>query len=410
MIRNKNVLGISTRLEDEEILSDFANVVEITTGHYVGRLRLPSAPGTYELVARLIDYNGNIQELIISNLRIVDKFKVINSLNNVPIEGAQILLYYYNARLKAYKLLAPEIFPLANPVYSNSDGYADVTLPKGKYKAIVRSIGFKEKQVYFNIGDLPKDGYPVVALEDGSFSFVTLSVYYGTIVGDFLNHAKVFIRTASQSNRFFELNALITSFLLIILTLLAFSSRLRIPLRSMLEFIIHKGRIMKVKKELGDRIHGRIFEDKSKNAVYRADIFLINSQLNRVVDHSTTNINDNFSFDKLGDIQYELEIMKPGYEPVTYQESEIQAIKPEGYLLSIKKNLNGVTNTEKVKTILRSFIALLFESLLVSSLVFELSLGLALGWVKIMPFLIFSIANLLLWLFHLSSIRSAKSR
>ena len=81
MIRNKNVLGISTRLEDEEILPDFANVVEITT---TLRRKDETAVGTrtYELVARLIDYNGNIQELIISNLRIVDKFKVINSLNN----------------------------------------------------------------------------------------------------------------------------------------------------------------------------------------------------------------------------------------------------------------------------------------------------------------------------------------
>ena len=58
-----------------------------------------------------------------------------------------------------------------------------------------------------------------------------------------------------------------------------------------------------------------------------------------MVDQSTTNINGNFS-SMLGDIQYELEIMKPGYEPVTYQESEIQAIKPEGYLLA-SKNLNG---------------------------------------------------------------------
>lgn len=410
VIRNKNVLGISTQLADEENpSSDLVNAVEIVTGHYLGRLRLPSEVGTYGLIARSIDYKGNIQESTISDLRIIDKFKVINSLTNASVEGAQILFYYYNGRLGTYELLPPETLSIINPSYSDNNGDVDIALPQGKYKAVVRSIGFKEKEVFFSIGELPKHRYPLVTLEAGQFGVVTFAIYYGTIIEDFLRHMKLSIRAISQSNRFFELNALITSFLLIFITLLAFSSRLRIPLRSLLEFIIHRGKIMSVKQDLGNKIHGRIFDHKSSDSVARADIFLINSEVNKVVDHTTTNANGCFAFDKLGTIKYELEIMKPGYEPIIYHESEIQAVEPDGYSLSIKKNLTGVAPAEKIKIIMRRFIALSFESLLLSSLVFELSLGYALGWIKILPFLIFSIVNLLIWMFNLSYRRSAKN-
>jgi len=50
-----------------------------------------------------------------------------------------------------------------------------------------------------------------------------------------------------------------------------------------------------------------------------------------------------------------------------------------------------------------------FELLLIASLVFEILFGYALSWQKVIPFLLISLANLILWLFYLRHIFANKA-
>jgi len=410
VIRNKQVLGLSTnRFNENSPSNDSTAVIELVPGTFTGRITSPTIPGNYEIFARIIDNAGNIIEQKIAELHVTEKFRVLDKQKNTPIEGAQVVLYYFNLRRNTYQLLPPAIFPIKNPTYTNKLGQMTEPLPQGKYLAKIRAIGYGQQDITFTIGQSANQVYPTVYLNEEPFSIITPVSYYWTTIIDVVNQSKVYILGLANSSRFFEFNAFFVIVILVLMTLLSLSSRLHIPLHSLVEYSIHRGKILTIQRKLGEKIKGRVFDENTSEVLSDADIYLIDATKNKILAHTKTNFQGDFIFIKIANQGYQIEVMKDGYEPMIFNESEMQAVELGGYLLSIKKNQFAPTFIAKIKLFLRKLLSLLFETLLIVSLVSEIALGYALGWEKVGIFLLFSFMNLSLWVIHMSHLRSEKN-
>ena len=117
VVRNKNVLGFST-IEKADASSNFTNLVEIQPGVYSGKLMSQNKPGLYEIYVKIADFNGNITEEKIAELKVTSKFQVFRKgSDNKPVENVRALIYIYNARSKTYELISPQVLPIQNPAY-----------------------------------------------------------------------------------------------------------------------------------------------------------------------------------------------------------------------------------------------------------------------------------------------------
>lgn len=406
-IRNNHVLGINTFENDTP--TDNVKLIEIQPGVYRGRLQTNQIPGTYGLYIRIYDTNGNISENSIASIKVVKPFTILDQATKKPIEHTQAVFARFDGKMGTFVKITPQMLDIQNPNYSDKNGAIEVVLPQGKYIAKVTVLGYEQKEVSFTIGSGDGEEYPVIYLHKEPFNLITVGSYYWGTLSDAAVDSKQYIQDLSNSVRFFELNALVATTILVFLTLLSFSSRIHIPLHSLKEYIMHYGRIITAQKQLGDHITGRIFDENTSESLHSADVYLIDADKRKIVGHATTDLNGDFKLLKSKTREYEIEVMKDGYEPMIFHESDIQAVELGGYLLSIKKQQFGTTVLEKIKIFSIKFFSLFFETLLILSLLFEISLGYALGWEKILPFLMFSIANIFLWVIHLSHLRSARN-
>lgn len=407
-VRSTTVLGIN----NEEVIEPTNNnttLFERQPGVFEGRLKSADIPGTYELYLKVSDNSGNIVENKLARVLVSKRLTVNNKEDGKPIEGAQILLSYQNLRTHTFDILPEQIIPIKNPSYTDSFGQINYPLPAGTYKAQIVAIGFHAQTITFTIGPNSGEEYPTVALVKQPFNLVTYGLYYQTILMDVANSFRTYIQKLATSLRFFELNAMVAIADLVFLTLLSFSSRLRIPLHSLVDYLLHQAKIATIHKKLGARIKGRIFDEQTGHTLGLADIFLIDAENNKVVGHTQTNLNGDFNLLKYQDRAYKLDVLKDGYEPITFHESEIEAGELGGYLLSIHKRDLGPTIGEKTALVTEKILSLLFETLLVGSIISETAFGFALGWQKAAPFLAVSLINVGMWILHLTHLRSEKN-
>ena len=186
------------------------------------------------------------------------------------------------------------------------------------------AIGYKQKDQEFELGPYDGQDYPQVNMEKAAFSPLTIVQYHWVTIQDVFYQTSIYIKDLSTSIRFFELNALIASFILAFLTLLSLSSRLHIPLRALPNYFAHLSKIHALQKQMAQRVKGRVFDEQSGQTLKGADIYLIDLDKDKIVTHTKTDTNGNFEFTKLTNGTYEIEVMKDGFEPVTFRESEIQ--------------------------------------------------------------------------------------
>ena len=410
LVRSTKVLGISTeRGNDAYVSSEIADVIEISPRNFIGRLKSPATPGIYEIIARIYDVRGNIVEEKIVGLHVTENLRVISSEDNLPVGGAQVLLYYYNIRSKKYEVLPQQVFTIKNPSYTTIDGEINTPLPHGRYMAQVTAIGFGQKKVEFVIGLNEKEVYPEVVLHKEPLNILSAIQYYWTIFLDVASEFRLFIQYLSASVRFFELNALLGTALLTLLTLLAFASRFHIPVHSIFDYLIHHRKVALAPKEMGERIIGKVFDEKTSQFLQNADVYLINSENGKIVSHSKTGSDGDFSFVKIKAKNYQIEVMKDGYQRFMFDESEMKSDKNGEYVLKIKKHKLAPTIIRKSTVFMEKLFDILFETLLVTSFIFEISIGYALGWEKVWLFLLISTINLFVWLLHLSHLKSEKN-
>lgn len=405
-IRNKNVLGISTSATPENTEKIMiVDAIEVAPGIYAGSLGAAMTPGNYEVIARIYDYSGNIVEQKLADLRVSKRMKVINSETKKPVEGARVLLNYFNQKKGAYEVLPAQIFQFKNPIFTNINGEIEVTLAQGKYLAEVSAIGYESKQTEFVIGLNPNEDYPEIIIREEKFNIFAAIRHYWSIMKDFVSETNKYIQNLSNSNRFFEFNALITLGILIILTIYSFLSKFNIPIGSFFAYISHH-----TKTAMGDAgsrkiVRYKLYDNVVKQEISGADVYLIDKNKNKVLSHIKTDSRGEFRLGLIRVREYLIEIMKDGYQPLIYnlEYDNLDTDHPSTIFYNDKISINKVVKSLKQE--LKNFAGFIFEILLAVSLIFEISLGISLGWSKALPFIVISVINIFIWIVILYSRR-----
>lgn len=392
---SKRVLGFNTFTNEVEAATDNVTLLEIKPGVYTATVRSHIEPGVYELIVDFIDENGNLSQENLGLLKITNPFTVSKKDNKEPVEGARIFLYIYNLSSKVYIPLSSSDLNIKNPSFTNNQGVADFVLPKGKYKAQITDIGYKEKTVSFAIEDSDTTDYPIVYLQRQNPNLLRIIAYYLRGFNEvFLVNTAVYADSLRFSIRFFDLVSAVILSSLVILTLFAFSHRHSIDLKSFVSYFFY---LLTHKQRNKKYINGVVF-DQHKNPVTLANVYLTDIENEQIVQNTKTNGKGEFFFKK-GEGKYQLMVMKKGYQPtpqLPYQEKEDVSFK-----ITMEKRDIKSTLSEAFFGIFSSLFGMSFETLGLLSLAFEILFIPSFGLAKTLPFLSISIFNIFLWTLHL---------
>lgn len=405
IIKNKNVLGVNT-FEQPEANSNFVQLAETQPGIYTGRLLSQPDPGNYELYVKVIDYNGNIALQKIADIRVVNKFKILEKGTKNPVEGARVLLYLYNPSAKIYEVISPQILPIDNPSLSNHDGTVNVVLPPGKYKAEVSAIVYNSSSSEFEI-NLNYGDYPTIYLEKQPFNILNTINYYTNTFSDTINASQDYVRARAESNRLFDLITVGALLVFVISTLFAFSAKTHIPVFYLPLFLIYKTNLL-LKKNKSYVFLGKVVEDTTKNPVSKAIVSLIDSGNNTIATLKTNKLGE-FYYPNVNLGDYKISVTKNGFKS-----SQLLAYKEENKIMPltilIKKDESVLEKQIDIFLIyVIDFVGLLFGFMLAIGMIIEIFFVFTFGFLRIAPFMAITVLNLLLFFLFLYRPRNLES-
>lgn len=404
IIENKNVLGANT-FTLETAASNFVNLVETQPGVYTGRLLSQQNPGIYELYAKIIDYNGNITLQKIAEIVVVPKFKVLEKGSNNPVENARILFYLYNPTTKIYEIIAPEMLPINNPSFSNPDGVVPIVLPRGKYKADISAISFDSKTVEFAVG--PNYGnYPTVYLQSKPFSLSNYIDFFGTTLSDYLSSSQKYLSEVSASSRLFAFLESLTLLGFVLLAFLSFSAKTHIPFLYTPYFFFHKLRQLILKEN--SLTIGKVYDDVTQAPVSKALVYIIDAKKNNLLMHLKTNRLGEFYCKKLEGIEkIKISVMKNGFITGPAKEYSKKDLDRMPITIAVEKDSSYQKSVLELAILsFESILGAFLEFFLVFTVILEIYFIPPLGILRVLPFLILSIFNVVLLILYFYKPRS----
>ncbi len=391
---SKRVLGFNTFTNEAEAATNNVSLLETKPGVYTATVRSHVEPGVYELIVSFIDENGNLSEENLGLLRVTNPFTVLKQ-NKEPIDGARVFLYLYNLSSKVYIPLSSGDLNLQNPNFTDHFGVVNFVLPKGKYKAEISDIDYKQKTVSFAIEDSDQTDYPIVYLEKENINILRIIRYYIRGFNEiFLVNTAAYVDSLRFSIRFFDLVAFAVLSSFVILTLFAFSHRHGIAIRSFVSYFFY---LLNHKQRNKKYITGAVF-DQHESPIPLANVYLTDADTEQIIQNTKTNSKGEFFFKK-GAGKYLLMVMKKGYQStpqLPYDEKEDVSFK-----INMEKKDIKSTFMDIFSHLFANLFGMTFETLGLLSLIFEIIFIPSFGIVKTLPFLIISIFNLLLWTLHL---------
>jgi len=388
ILRNKKILEASENLETIE-------TIEIESGAYEGTLTTRPALGNYEIIAQINDINGNIIEQKLSDLKIINKFTVLNKKNKNPIEGAKVVFYIYNQANRLYKKIPSLNLENGNPAFTNSKGKINIVLPQAKYKVEISDLRYQDQQVEFVIGPDENSDFPIIYMEPEKITIFRLIGYYLKGFNDvFLYNTVLYAGSLRESIRFFDLLAMLILLSLALVTLASFSRKHLIPISSIHSYFYY---LLNKKVRNEKYIHGVIYNEDDK-PISLVNVYLTDKNSEEIVSNTTTNSNGEFYFTR-GNSEYLIMVMKKGFKTtplVPYEEKDYLKFK-----ITLQKD-DAVTNfKEKFAHTLASAFGVFFEVFMMTTLIFEILFLTTFGLAKTLPFLVISVFNLILWILHL---------
>ncbi len=400
--KNTQVLGLSTEEKNlANLSSQKTRMVPLSPGRYTGILKSDTTPGEYSLSSNITDFSGNVATSKLITLRVVTPFAILEKGSSKPVERASVKLQIYNSNLKVYEPLTSQNLPFSNIVFSDINGRIFVALNHGKYRAQIKAPGYHTREIEFEIDPQTTLNYPIFYLEREPFNMISMIGYYKDIILDSLQTTYLDIKSLAASSWIFNLGGFLTLFLLALITYLSFFHKTHFRMRH-LWFELR--RIILRKDNDGpicETIRGFVSDKHTKKPIAPAEIIVIDSSSERVVYKTKTNKDGIFIVDGKdlkGDLDYKLLIIKEGFIPF---ESSLET--KSGF--NSCKLMSYEPLTEKVKydftEILEGLFNLSFEMLLVLSLILELIFSAVFGLYKVLPFLLITFINIVMWAVYL---------
>jgi hypothetical protein len=399
IVQNRNVLGENTfSIPITEASSNYVDLVETQPGIYTGRLKSLPNPGFYEIIVRIVDYNGNISEQRISDLTVTTHFMVYNKSNKQGVEIAKVLLYLYNPQTKIYDLISPQILPIPNPAYSLDDGTIEIVLPPARYKAEVSAIGYQPQTIEFTI--TPQSiYYPAVYLQPVPFSIVNSLQYIAKDFTDAISLNQQYLNELSSSNRLFILLESLTLLAFVLLTFFSFSMRTHVPFFYLPYFFIHKLRQFSLKNN--SLLIGKVVDTVTQSPISKVSVYLTDAKQNKLLAQLKTNKLGEFYYRNSNFEHLKIAVMKKGFLPTPAIDLSREHLWEKSLVLTIVRD-------ESYSQSIIEFAILIFENvsgaflefLLVFSVILELYFIPPLGILRVLPFLILSISNVTLLIFY----------
>lgn len=394
--RNNRVLGFSSIAEAAE-LNEQSVMLEVKPGVFAGRLRTQT-PGSYDLYARVEDFNGNISEQFIGKIKDIRPFTVLSKNDREPVEDAKVTLFIYNMQSKLFERISAGNLPINNPSYTSPNGTLSVVLPQGRYRAEIESFMYEKQTIDFTIGANPGEEYPEVLLVPAPFSIIGTFRYFTSTFFDVVTATDEFLRTLGASGRFLELNALAILACFVILSVMALAARLRVSVLTLPWYLGHLLHHHAERRDVQTVFKGKVIDNDTDRPVVDADIFLIDSASGQIILHTTSNSRGKFAFPMLPVFSYQMEIAKATYHSGHFNIHEIEGKEQTFSLIQHSPLLNLKL---RIMIFVESLLSMSFELLLLASFILSILLGMSFGFSKVLPFLILAIVNLLFWMAHL---------
>lgn len=306
------VLGIS--LSPQTVPhANFAQIVEIEKGVYIGRLLSTSSPGLTDVIVRVSDFDGNVVEYKIGTIKTINPMRIVSERGGRGLENARVELYLYNPTQKIYQAISPEVIPIPNPSFSNSEGLVDIVLPHGKYRAEISLVRYEDKTVDFTIAPHDSTGYPTVELKASPFAlFETIKYYFGILfdLGSFWNSITSVL---SGSVRVYDLLNILALFLLIATSVLLLSQ----TIWNFYEHIFYPffKRFRGRHSEFVQIIVSNITDHQK---IRHAHVYLIDLQKDKIVARARTNIFGYATFHIAQPKKFRITALHKGYEAQQY--------------------------------------------------------------------------------------------
>lgn len=400
--RDNRVLGLASEKTSYPTQSLF--VTEISPGQYIGRLNSSPTLGEYQLIIRISDYSGNISEQLAAIVKTVNLLRIVDESSKQSIENAKITLYYYNQRLKTYELLSSDITPVNNPSKTEPDGTAPIVLPEGKYRAEVEALGYATKSVEFEISPDSDTNYPLIELTPLPFSLTTYVKYSASTASDVFALIRDYLHTLRVSVRFFDFMAFMAVTLLVFLTLVATARRMSVPFSALPHFLLYQLVSLFKRSRHNFLIHGNVVMSNSDNVIPGALVYIALAS-GRVLTHTTTNALGEFMANVKDANNLKIIVSKKGFQSFSANIKPNKANEKQHFELKAIKRPRGVT-IETALWYVGFLIGTLFEAILIFTLFIEILFVLEFGILKVLPFILVSALNLLLWTFHVRHTRS----
>jgi hypothetical protein len=149
-------------------------------------------------------------------------------------------------------------------------------------------------------------------------------------------------------------------------------------------------------------LEGIVLNDKTKIPISKAQVYLVDNKTHQTIKQTSSNINGHFFFRLNKHEDYEILIVKKGYEITPFIEAAAETYTKAPIIVLLKESESRIglfKNT--LNKLIEMPIGFLFEYLLILSLASEIASVPYFGFVRTLPFLIISGFNLLLWVLHL---------
>lgn len=399
-INLKKVLGINTFNTFAQENESGVSVLEIQPGVYTAVISSDLAVGNYEIILSSLDENGNVTEEKLTEIKVTNPFTVLNQ-DKSPIEATRIFLYVYNENSKSYIPLSPAFLNIDNPSFTDPKGVVNFVLPKGKYKADISNLDYKDKTTYFTIQYDQNSSYPIVILERTSFDILkTIRYYFRSFNEVFLFNTTSYVDSLKASLRFFDLVSLLVIVSFTFISLFVLSRKAKVSVFSLFSYIIYMLRHYREGEIAKKYITGTVV-DENNSGIPLATVYLMDEATQKVISQTKTSVHGEFYFRQKNIGTPVITTLKEGYKPAD--------------LIPLKINEKIVFKLEKIKDnkkIVYSFkrfsielFDILFEWILIISLFFEFLFAVSFGTTKTFIFVFTALFNLFIWLIYLRHAR-----